>query len=511
METLGLQMDVGMQSDSPRNVAAERALLAGIFKHGSDAFIDVSDLVSSDTFTVEENSAIYRCIVEIFNRGGVIDVPSILSMAESLDIGSYFQTIGVLEHLRSVANTNVEFPNIRKHAATIKRLQFARELQDAARISYAKVGEVDGSESLSEILAKAEAPIQDLTLRYQGVTQDNPIIDLATSIDDYIKDLEESEIGSAGIMGGYPIWENAIGGGFNRKCVDLVCARTGEGKSQLADNIAINVGKQGIKTFILDTEMGKKDHFNRLLSRISRVNVNEINNKTYRNDPEKIERIRKAGETLKKIPYSFRNVSGMGISEALTLVKRWLIKEVGYDKHGVLNDCLFIYDYIQVTDSSELDSMAEYQVLGFYIKAIHNFCVANDLPCLLFAQSNREGADNPANTSVGGSDRIAQVATSISFFMSKAAEEMAEDGQDAGNRKMIITKARHGGGLPNDYICMHLEGEFATLIELGTRNALYRKRQNRRLSQRETCQTKVSTEGEGAGDSESIRSETYAF
>lgn len=491
------------------NVAAERAILAGIFRHGSDVFMDVCDIIQQATFSVDENATIFRCISEIFNAGHSLDIPSILSKAEELGLGEYFTKHGVIEHLRAIAATHVEASNVRKHAMTIKRLQFARELQDAARESYNLVGEVDGSESLSKILATAEGPLQELALKYQGVNQENPISEIKDDIGDYVTHLEESEIGSAGICSGFPIWDDAIGGGLNRKCVDLVNARLKVGKSMMVDNVAMNVGGvQQIPVLVLDTEMSKNDHYNRLLAYVARIDSKDIKNKKYRLDPENIKKVRDAAKYLSTVKYSFKNIAGMHINEALILAKRWLIKNVGFDANGNLKDCLIIYDYIQVTDASEInDSNKEYQVLGFYTKALHNFAVVNDCPILAFCQSNRAGAEDASSTSIGGSDRIAQVATSISHLMKKSDEEIAEDGQEAGDRKLVISDCRHGAGLPNDFICLRLEGQYSKLTEIGTRNALWKQRNSRRRS----SQSEIPDKEEGEADCGDVRDEGYTF
>ena len=41
------------------NPASERAVLSGIIQHGSDAFIDVDDIIDVQTFTLEEDQIIY--------------------------------------------------------------------------------------------------------------------------------------------------------------------------------------------------------------------------------------------------------------------------------------------------------------------------------------------------------------------------------------------------------------------------------------------------------------------
>ena len=61
--------------------------------------------------------------------------------------------------------------------------------------------------------------------------------------------------------------------------------------------------------------------------------------------------------------------------------------------------------------------------------------------------------------------------TSFSIFKEKVQEEIAEDGPQSGDRKIVILKARHGPGAQDgNYINMTMAGEFARLTELRTRD-----------------------------------------
>ena len=55
----------------------------------------------------------------------------------------------------------------------------------------------------------------------------------------------------------------------------------------------------------------------------------------------------------------------------------------------------------------------------------------------------------------------------------KSDEEIADDDEDNGNRKLVPIVARHGAGLDDgDYINMNMFGKFGKLVEGQTRNQL---------------------------------------
>ena len=92
---------------------------------------------------------------------------------------------------------------------------------------------------------------------------------------------------------------------------------------------------------------------------------------------------------------------------------------------------------------------------------------------LVFVQLNRDGITKESTDAVSGSDRLIWLCTSFSIFKSKSPEELAEDGPNAGNRKLVPIVSRHGAGMDDgDYINMNMIGANAKLIELQTRNEM---------------------------------------
>ena len=89
------------------NPASERAVIAGVFNHGSDAFIDVDDIIDVKSFTLEENQIIYSCLKKVFETSNVVDLPSLLSAAESLGLESSFDNKIPSDHIRAMSNMDI--------------------------------------------------------------------------------------------------------------------------------------------------------------------------------------------------------------------------------------------------------------------------------------------------------------------------------------------------------------------------------------------------------------------
>lgn len=460
--------------ESISNPASERVVIAGVIKHGEEAFIDVDDIIDTNTFVLTENQIIYSCLKKALENSSTIDWPSLLSAASDLGLESSFSEKISPDHIKGVMNSDVKLENVRNHAIKIKKLQIARDVRLRAKRVISDINEVTGDETIDKIISVGESPFFELSATLQGSVEDKPIT-LGNEIGDYVEHLETNPCDMLGISSGFASFDAAIGGGFRRKCVDLIAARPKTGKSMLADNIGAHIsGKLNIPVLILDTEMSKEDHFNRLLARYSKIDINDISTGKFTKMVNGKERISQASNKIQEMPLDYIAIAGKPFEETLSIIRRWLIKNVGFDENGRLNDCMIIYDYLKLMASDEInDSMKEFQVLGFQITKLHNFCVQYDCPCLSFVQLNRDGITKESTDVVSGSDRLIWLCSSFSIFKKKSDEEIAEDNGESGNRKLIPIVSRHGSGMEDyDYVNMNMEGGIATLTEKGTKSEL---------------------------------------
>ena len=470
-----------MSKASLHNPAAERAVLSGVCSHGIDAFVDVDGIVEPNSFVIEENQIIYKCLRKVFEESSVIDISSILSAANDLGFGENFKDKEAIEHLRGVYNFPIELENVRNHAVKIRKLQLARDIQKQVKIVHSNISNITGDETVDEIISIAEAPIMELSHTFNRSDNDKPD-KIGSDIEEYIAHLEENPTDMVGISSGYPRYDQAIGGGFRRKCVDLIAARPKVGKSVYADNVALHVaGKLEIPVLMLDTEMSKEDHLNRILANLSGTNINDIATGSFSENDCIKSKVKSAASKIQTIPYDYISIAGRSFEETLSIMRRWIFQKVGFDVNGRVNDCLIIYDYLKLMSSGQInDSLKEFQVLGFQMTALHNFCVQYDCPCLSFVQLNRDGITRETTDVVSGSDRLVWLCTSFSIFKNKSIEEIAEDGDENGNKKIVPVVCRHGPALGDtDYINMTMNGEQAKLIEGKTRNEVKLKTKQR--------------------------------
>ena len=456
-------------SNNLMDLGAERAVLAGIFSYGLESYVEVCDIIDSDSFSHKNNQVIFKCIEKIIKDGAEIDLPSLLSAAKKLDLQDIINSTQELEYINSLMEYPVKKDNVLYFAAQIKKFEFARKIKKLTNKIGRDIDDINGDESIDEIINILENPITDFLREDDTGNKPERIGD---GVEEYLEFLIENKCDQIGIPTGFARYDAAIGGGLRPGGVDLVSARPKVGKSVFGDNVAINVAAKGIPVLMLDTEMSKEDHLNRIISNLSGVPINEVATGRFTDDDEKSIKVKQAIDHIKDIPYTYVTVAGAPFEQILNTIKRWIMQEVGQDENGKTNQCVVVYDYLKLmTSGSITNNIQEYQALGFQITALHNLAVKYEFPCLSFVQLNRDGITKESTDAVSGSDRLIWLGTSFSIFKTKSAEELAEDGPNAGNRKLVPIVSRHGPGMDDgNYINMRMVGDHAQLLELRTRD-----------------------------------------
>ena len=57
----------GNMSNQLADVGAERAVLAGLFEHGLESYVEISDFLTNSSFSNRSNQVIYKCVPEYLN------------------------------------------------------------------------------------------------------------------------------------------------------------------------------------------------------------------------------------------------------------------------------------------------------------------------------------------------------------------------------------------------------------------------------------------------------------
>lgn len=461
------------------DVAAERAVLASVFRYGSEAYADIADLVTSNTFSEPSNQAIWQCIEHVMKDEdvGALDFPTIISSASSLGLREeFFKADTDIKHLRSIMNTPIMPENGRKMAGKIRKLEVAALLEQQLDQARRSIRSLHGDESITEIIAAAEQPIFDFTSLLTDAAKSGPQL-MGTDAVKYMQYLKDNPRDMIGISTGMRRYDISIGGGLRPNSLDMIVARMKVGKTMLVDNAAIHIcSHEGIPVFNIDTEMSREEHQVRIIANLAGVRANDIETGKFGLKELDDKSVMAAAAKLEGLPYHYECVIGRQFEEVMASMRRWVTRTVGLKSDGKANPCVVIYDYLKMLSSDFANgNLQEYQALGYITTALKNFMGRYGVPCLCFAQANREGIEKEDTGIIGGSDRIAQYATSVTLYKFKTDDERAEAG-DKGMKythKLVPIVSRHGEGLQDgDYINVQAEYGQARITEGPTRNEL---------------------------------------
>ena len=231
------------------------------------------------------------------------------------------------------------------------------------------------------------------------------------------------------------------------------------GKSWDAMNKAINISKNKVPTLYLDTELTIDYQKSRMICIESKCPIKMMETSQFNKDKGLIEKVRDSKKVLENLPLYYRSISGMNYTEAMSIIRQWIVKCVGFNEFGKANDCCIIYDYFKLTDGSGLSKATpEYILLGLMLTSLHDFAVKYEVPIIGYVQLNRDGIDGNDTGIVAGSDRILWLSSSMSFLKNKTDDDAQLGcGPEFGNKKLFIAACRHGSALSSesDYINLH--------------------------------------------------------
>ena len=102
--------------------SAERAVLAGICEYGSDMYLDICDMVKPNSFAIDSNKVIFRCLEHLVKKDDnvAVDLPSIFSAASEIGVSNVLEKRDEAKHLNSILQLHVDRKNVRRFAAKIR-------------------------------------------------------------------------------------------------------------------------------------------------------------------------------------------------------------------------------------------------------------------------------------------------------------------------------------------------------------------------------------------------------
>ena len=374
------------------------------------------------------------------------------SYQSAIESISEFKTNNLNEHVRIVATESYKRKVIR-HIRQVKE-------------------KVDGFQDPVSLIEWLEKETFEFTGGLFSGGQD--VVRIGEKYKEWISDLaikaKEGKI-DLGFSCGFENYDAAIGGGFERGCVNVIAARPKRGKSFIALTIAMFVADLGIPVLYLDTELSEEIQMTRMTAMESLVPFSMIKSGDFVFNEDAASDIKR---TMKKIigrPLDYVPIAGWSIEQQVSMIRRWFSRVVGKNEEGRFNHALVVLDYLKLMNSTDKKNDKEWEALGYRMTLLKNLMTQYEATMLAFAQQNREGVEREDATTISGSDRIIWLCDSFSVWALKSDEEINaqmtsinEQGERAAesftNMKLIVAESRHGPGTSNGrYLGFYFDGK----------------------------------------------------
>ena len=253
----------------PHNLEAEQAVL-GSMLIDQNCIKDVMDKLQLGDFYLQQNRDIFETMYTMFSYSRPIDPVTVVGEMQKNGTFDENTTQNYIIQLMDITPTSA---NVMEYVALVRGKSLLRSVATAAGEITSMVRE--GSGDPEDVLEVAEQKIY--AVRQGRSSQD--MASIGTVLSGVLENIEQlsAEGGRLpGISSGFSAIDAKLSG-LNKSDLILLAARPGMGKTSLALNIALNVGKNSGKTVAMfSLEMSKEQLALRLLSSEALVESNRL-------------------------------------------------------------------------------------------------------------------------------------------------------------------------------------------------------------------------------------------
>ena len=252
-------MDELFNRQMPHSLEAEQAVLGSILIDSRCAAQVISALKPDDFYT-ELNKGIYEVICSMFNFARPIDAVTVL---DEMKLQGVFNAQTSQSYLVELMNVTPTAANVMRYVEIVRDKSMLRSIASVAADITAAVNE--GTGSSGDVLENAERRIYALR-QGRSLGGLEPISSILGEVYQNLAELSRTQGGIPGLPTGIGELDETIMGLKNSDFI-ILASRPGMGKTSLALNMALNVGKKtGKAVAIFSLEMSRQQLATRLLS-----------------------------------------------------------------------------------------------------------------------------------------------------------------------------------------------------------------------------------------------------
>jgi len=420
--------NLSLQKLPPQNIEAEAAVLGSMLIE-EEAIARAIELLDEGAFYKEAHRAIYRTILELFNKNSVADI---VTITEELNKKERLDEVGGASYIASLASSIPTAANIAHYAKIVKEKSILRSLiNNATSIvhdCYESSGDVD------TLLDKAEKSIFEISSK--KVEQKSFLLkDVIKNSIETIDGLYQRKENITGIPTGFHELD-VMTAGLQTSDLIVVAGRPSMGKSALVTCIAEYAGvTEKIPVAFFSLEMSKEQLVQRMLCSHARVNAHKV--RTGFLSQSDWPRLVNAAGKLSEAPIYIDDTPGIGVLELRAKARR--LKS----QHNIK---LVILDYLQLMQGSSRSENRQQEIsdISRSLKALARELNVTMIAISQLSRAVEQRSDHrPQLSDLRESGAIEQDADLVALLLRK--EYYNPNAEDAkGLAEVIIAKQRNG-------------------------------------------------------------------
>lgn len=414
----------------PYSEEAEKAVLGSILL-SPQASDNALERLKPEDFWLVQNRDVFAAMKYIWDRGGSIDVVTVMDALERL---GKVESSGGLEYLTALSFQTPTAQNVEHYAAIVEEDSTRRRLISVCT-EVAQEART-GVKETSSLLNDAERRIFEIAMRRSDEAIE-PIAPIYGRVFRRIGKLMQMDGDNTGLSTGFIDLDN-LTSGLQKSDLIIIAGRPGSGKSTLALNIATHAALHERATVaFFNLEMSKDQLVSRVMSTETEVPLYNI--RTGRVSSEQLMRIAQGFNSIGDAAFLLDDTPGISVAELRSRCRR-IKAQRGLD--------LVIVDYLQLMQATGR-AESRVQAVSEMTRSLKILARELDVPLIVLSQLSREpekrSDHTPLMSDLRESGSIEQDADIIMMLYRPAAYQDTEEFAEQNNIAYLnVVKHRNG-------------------------------------------------------------------
>lgn len=438
------QEAIALKASDINDISAEAGIIATLIHHPEFCF-HAEELLPMH-FTDKINRIIYTAITSIARAGGeMVDAYNIIEYLNADPATQKYASCVSIEQLQDliINSDSIARNNVQDYKTLVSNVMNAAFRRDAwQRLNECQKLCLDPMET--DLEARIYELIDDITTTY---SVRNDISIYGDVVDDCWNEIRNRQSdGYAGI----PFKFSHLNDFVTMENGELVifAAEAKQGKSMLLLNCAADLLKQDKSVLYLDSELNTRMFTARMLSHLTGIEYKRLTSGTY--GEEDAQKIEEQLEWLKTRRFVHIYIPLFSLESVYGAVKKV--------DHMFGHLDVLVVDYFK--SSGDGDAFQAYSEMGKFVDMVKNK-IAGDMGIAALGAAQLTSTGKLADSA-----KIARNASTICMIFDKSPEEIEEDGQECGNKKLRVVFNRNGRQQSQDeYIDLVFDGNHVSYTE----------------------------------------------